>query len=102
MCRQQSMGDLFHNWRITARTDIDAPVSYRQNKHAIFGQQEGQCNGCRSEFPFRLLEVNHIISRGGGGQDNIENLQLLCAHCNRIKHSFGEERLIDGRLTDIA
>ena len=81
---QQSMGDLFHNRLVTARTDIprptdiDAPVPYRQNKHVLFGQQEGRCNGCRSEFPFRILEVDHVIPLGGGGQDNIENLQLLC------------------------
>ena len=25
------------------------------------------------------LEVDHIIPRGGSGQGNIENLQLLCA-----------------------
>ena len=57
---QQSMGDLFHNRLVTARTDIprrtdiDAPVPYRQNKHVLFGQQEGRCNGCHSEFPFRV------------------------------------------------
>ena len=76
---QQSMGDLFHNWLVTARTDIprrtdiDAPVPYCQDKHVLFGQQEGRCYGCRSEFPFRILEVDHITPRGGG-QDNIENL----------------------------
>ena len=86
---QQSMGGLFHQGFVTARTDIprrtdiDAPVPYRQNKHVLFGRQEGRCNGCRSEFPFRVLEVDHIIPRGG--QDNIENLQLLYAHCNRVK-----------------
>ena len=82
---QQSMGDLFHNRLVTACTDIDAPVPYRQNKHVLFGQQEGRCNGCRSEFPFRVLEVDHVISQRAGGQDNIENLQLLGAHCNRVK-----------------
>ena len=95
---QQSMGDLFHNRLVTARTDIpidiDAPVPYRQNKHVLFGQQEGKCNGCRSEFPFRVLEVDHIIPRGGGGQDNIENLQLLCAHCNRVKGDRPQEYLV--------
>ena len=97
---QQSMGDLFHNRLVTARTDIpvrtdiDAPVPYRQNKHVLFGQQEGRCNGCRSEFPFRILEIDHIIPRGGGGQDNIENLQLLCAHCNRVQGDRPQEYLI--------
>ena len=38
------------------RTDTDAPVPYRQNKHVLFGQQQGRCNGCRGEFPFRILE----------------------------------------------
>ena len=103
---QQSMGDLFHNRLVTARTDIprrtdiDAPVPYRQNKHILFGQQEGRCNGCRSEFPFRVLEVDHIIPRGGGGQDNIENLQLLCAHCNRVKGDRPQEYLV-ARLRDL-
>ena len=103
---QQSMGDLFHNRLVTARTDIprrtdiDTPVPYRQNKHVLFGQQEGRCNGCRSEFPFRVLEVDHVIPQRAGGQDNIENLQLLCAHCNRVKGDRPQEYLV-ARLRDL-
>ena len=103
---QQSMGDLFHNRLVTARadiprrTDIDAPVPYRQNKHVLFGQQEGRCNGCRSEFPFRVLEVDHVIPQRAGGQDNIENLQLLCAHCNRVKGDRPQEYLV-ARLREL-
>ena len=103
---QQSMGDLFHNRLVTARTDIprrtdiDAPVPYRQNKHVLFGQQEDRCNGCRSEFPFRVLEVDHVIPQRAGGQDNIENLQLLCAHCNRVKGDRPQEYLV-ARLREL-
>ena len=43
------------------RTDIDAPINYRQNKHTLFGQQEGPCNGCKGDFPFKLFEVDHVI-----------------------------------------
>ena len=77
----------------TARTDIDALVPYRQNKHVLLSQQEGRRNGRRSEFPFRVLEVDRIIPRGGG-QDNIENLQLLFAHCNRVKGDRPQEYLV--------
>ena len=62
-----------HNRQVTARTniprrtDIEAPVPYRRSKHVLFGQQEGRCNRCGSEFPFRVLEVDHIIPRSGGG-----------------------------------
>ena len=103
---QQSMGNLFHNRLVTARTDIprrtdiDAPVPYRQNKHVLFGQQEGRCNGCRTDFPFRVFEVDHVIPQRAGGQDNIENLQLLCAHCNRVKGDRPQEYLV-ARLREL-
>ena len=97
---QQSMGGLFHNRLVTARTDIprrtdiETLVPYRQNKHFLFGRQEGRCNGCRSAFEYRHLEVDHIIPRDSGGHDHIENLQLLCAHCNRVKGNRSQEYLM--------
>ena len=45
-------------------------------------------------------DVDHIIPRTGGGQDNIENLQLLCAHCNRVKGGRTQEFLM-ARLKDL-
>ena len=97
---QDYMGDLFHNRLVTARTDIpkrtdiDAPIHYRKNKHVLFGQQEGRCNGCRMDFPFKAFTIDHIISRKRGGTDHMENLQLLCGHCNSIKGDRPQEYLI--------
>ncbi len=97
---QQTMGSLFHNRLVTARTDIpqrtdiEAPLPYRQNKHVLFGQQEGRCNGCKTEFPFRQFEVDHVIPRSRGGTDHLDNLQLLCAHCNRTKGDRPQEYLV--------
>ena len=95
-----AMGGLFHDRLVTARTDIpnrtdiDAPVPYRQNRHVLFGQQEGRCNGCEAEFPFRMFDVDHIIPRSRGGTDYIDNLQLLCTHCNRTKGDRPQEYLM--------
>ena len=88
---QQTMGDLFHNRLVTSRTDIprrtdiDPPRHYAEYKHELFGRQEGMCKGCGSEFQFRNLEVDHIIPRRRGGTDHLDNLQLLCGWCNRVK-----------------
>ena len=104
---QQAMGSLFHNRLVTARTDIprrtdiDAPINYRKNKHVLFGQQEGLCNGCRGDFPFKLYEVDHKIPQSKGGTDHPDNLQLLCSHCNRLKGDRPQEYLV-ARLAEIA
>ncbi len=94
-----TMGSLFHNRLVTARTDIprrtdiDSPKNYRKNKHVLYGQQEGRCGGCRTGFEFRHMEVDHIIPQARGGTDHVENLQLLCGHCNRIKGVRPQEYL---------
>ena len=79
---------------IPQRTDIDAPRNYRQNKHVLFGQQEGVCAGCSMDFPFKIFEVDHVVPRSKGGTNHQGNLQLLCPHCNRIKSDRPMEYLV--------
>ena len=46
-------------------------------------------SGCGTHFEMRHLEVDHIIARNKGGTDHLDNLQLLCGHCNRTKGDRG-------------
>ena len=85
---------------VPRRTDIDAPKNYRQNKHVLYGGQEGRCNGCQMHFQFKTLTVDHAVPQSKGGTDHLENLQLLCGHCNSVKGNRPQEYLI-ARLTEL-
>ena len=81
---------------IPQRTDIGNMPLYSSldNKKLLYGDQGGHCNGCQQHFQIQNLEIDHIIARVHGGTDHIENLQLLCGHCNRVKGDRGQEYLI--------
>ena len=86
---------------IPRRTDIDAPIHYRKNKHVLFGKQEGRCGGCEMDFPFKVFEVDHMIPRSRGGSDHMDNLQLLCSHCNRVKGA-NDQAYLKAKLKEYA
>ena len=85
---------LFEN--IINRIDLGDIPRYNapENKTQLYGEQSGYCNGCGTHFEKQHLEVDHIIAENVGGTDHIENLQLLCSHCNRVKGERGQEYLI--------
>ncbi len=81
---------------IPHRTDLGdiSPYNTPANKTKLYGEQSGYCNGCNTHFETQHLEIDHIIAKSVGGTDHIDNLQLLCGNCNRIKGNRGQEYLI--------
>ncbi|MCY4345710.1 MAG: DNA methyltransferase [Aestuariivita sp.] len=69
------------------RSDLGNIPNYRTHRHRLYGEQEGICAGCSTHFPFKVMEVDHILPRSKGGTDHIDNLQLLCTACNKSKGS---------------
>jgi len=69
------------------RTDLGQLPNYRTHRHRLYGEQEGVCLGCDTHFPFKVMEVDHVLPKSRGGTDHFENLQLLCTHCNKSKGS---------------
>ena len=85
---EREIGGLFklnHREDIPRRSDQGSMPHYRTQKHTLFGQQEGYCNGCKITFPFRNFTIDHVTPRSQGGTDHLENLQLLCGACNSTK-----------------
>ncbi len=79
-------GDLILREDIPSRTDnATYKLPGKTEKHLLFGIQNGKCNGCCTDFDVYHLEIDHIIPRVDGGGHELNNLQLLCGNCNRIK-----------------
>ena len=70
---------------IPMRTDRGPAPPLSESKVVLYGTQGGNCNGCGTHFLPQNLTVDHIIARSKGGTDHIDNLQLLCGHCNSLK-----------------
>ena len=85
-------GDVIHRTDIPKRSE--KLPNYRTHKHTLYGKQEGLCNGCKTQFPFRNMTVDHIVPQSQGGTDHEDNLQLLCGACNSTKGQATQAELI--------
>ena len=85
-----------HRTDIPQRTDIEPLRKYNhpENKKKLYGEQGGNCNGCKEHFKIQNLTIDHIIPKSKAGTDHLINLQLLCGHCNSVKGDRGQEYLI--------
>ena len=83
-----SRGRIFLSGRIVSRRRRSS-----ESKVVLYGAQGGNCNGCGTHFLPQHLTVDHIIARSKGGTDHLDNLQLLCGHCNSLKGDRPKEYL---------
>ncbi|MYB50651.1 MAG: hypothetical protein F4X77_00405 [Acidobacteriia bacterium] len=85
---------VIHRTDIPLRTDTGPLPPYKTHRHTLYGLQEGKCAGCGHHFPFQNFTVDHIIAKSKGGTDHIENLQLLCNHCNSVKGTMDQAAFV--------
>ena len=56
-----------------------------ENFNFLYGKQRGICNGCGNWLPWEAFSFDHRIPQEHGGSDELDNLQLLCTHCNSTR-----------------
>lgn len=74
-----------------------------QNKHssryipaeirkAVWQRDEAKCTNCSSSF---ALQFEHVVPFAKGGETSVENIKLLCRHCNQRSaiESFGQAKM---------
>ncbi|GBU26397.1 DNA methylase [Fibrobacteria bacterium R8-3-H12] len=77
--------DFINTKQIPQRTDVKIELPSAPLKEGLYKEQNGLCNGCKTQFDIRNLEIDHIIPKSKGGGNYRENYQLLCGACNRMK-----------------
>jgi len=77
--------DFMNTSIVPQRTDIQRIEPVKSVKERLYKEQNGLCNGCKTQFEFRNLEIDHIVPKSKGGGDYYENYQLLCSACNKMK-----------------
>lgn len=102
--------DIKHRSSIPIRTDIEremasTPKERKALKGKLYNDQEGYCNLCHTWFDDeRHFDMDHIFPKAMGGQDWVDNFQLLCGSCNTIKGKKTQEearaRLVELRGID--
>ena len=76
-------GDFEVNPKQERRTDLEKldKNSVKKNLHA----KDNTCAGCQREKELDDMDLDHIVARVRGGQDEWRNFQLLCRNCNTSK-----------------
>ncbi|MGI9337080.1 MAG: DNA methyltransferase [Gammaproteobacteria bacterium] len=54
-------------------------------KAMLYKGQGGKCNGCLQTYSTAFMDIDHLLPRAKGGDNDIANLQLLCKECNTMK-----------------
>ena len=63
---------------------------------AIYAKQEGRCALCDDELVFDTKEthLDHIVPRAKGGNNDSDNIELVCAACNYAKRDSSLQEFV--------
>lgn len=75
----------------TAPNDKAKNSSLRKAK--LIDRDGPQCISC-GHLNLNILNIHHILPRAAGGNDNLDNLQLLCPNCHYTLH-LGDSRNLE-------
>lgn len=65
--------------------DLSFRTFDKKQKREAYERQKGICVHCGKHFELEEMEADHITPWKEGGTTVVENCQMLCRNCNRIK-----------------
>jgi 5-methylcytosine-specific restriction endonuclease McrA len=73
--------------RRNARIASSAEHYTQEQWNQLLSETGNKCLNCKLSGEYVPLGADHILPVCMGGSDSIENIQPLCAPCNRAKHA---------------
>lgn len=81
--KASTIRQILYNYKVVDRYDI------KKIRRWILSTPN--CRYCGTAINIRDYAVDHIIPRSKGGKNEMNNLQLICDSCNRIKSDLDEK-----------
>jgi 5-methylcytosine-specific restriction endonuclease McrA len=81
-----SIQNLNFNEKVVAKDD-DAVLKVNGGRYKLWKKNfpnsiNGDCYVCKNDINIENFHAGHIISIKNGGNDNIDNLKIICSLCN--------------------
>jgi hypothetical protein len=67
------------------KKNLNTRLFSNSQKRTMYESRGGGCNICKNKFNIMEMEADHITPWSEGGKTTIENGQMLCKTCNRMK-----------------
>lgn len=64
-------------------------------KRTVYDRYYGRCVYCGETVKFSYMSIDHKVPLSKGGTNALENLQLTCRTCNRIKTDVPPEKFLE-------
>ena len=72
----------------------------KETKDLLLQQQKDKCNDCQKKIEKKKYHIDHIRPLSNGGNNDIENLQLLCVSCHLDKTRHEHDEGIHSKICD--
>jgi predicted restriction endonuclease len=59
----------------------------KELREQVYKKYLGRCAYCGNSIAYKEMQVDHILAKANGGEDELKNLNPLCRSCNHYKRA---------------
>ena len=67
----------------------------KEERKIIYDKSKGRCELCGQRLLLENMTLDHIVPLSMGGEDSMDNLQVLCYDCNQLKSNILPDDFMD-------